>query len=146
MEYYRGILFLTTNRIGHIDDAIMSRVHLVLKYDRLDNNARRTIWTQFMDKLEEDGATFTVDRRAKKYLLEVSESELTSWNGREIRNGNLLYPRIFLSFYFVLYLLTWGSFPNCSCARRIRRQNGKYRPGDPANEAFGRSHQHVHGI
>lgn len=107
MEYYRGILFLTTNRIGHIDDAIMSRVHLVLKYDRLDDAARRTIWTQFMDKLEQDGDTFTVDRRAKKYLLEVSESELTSWNGREIRNGNLLDPeRIFLSRCRSLYVLT----------------------------------------
>jgi SpoVK/Ycf46/Vps4 family AAA+-type ATPase len=71
MEYYRGILFLTTNRIGHIDDAIMSRVHLVLKYEPLNAAARRTIWSQFIEKLEGDREEFTVERRAKTYLLEI---------------------------------------------------------------------------
>jgi AAA+ superfamily predicted ATPase len=33
MEYYNGILFLTSNRPDTIDDAIISRVTLHIKYD-----------------------------------------------------------------------------------------------------------------
>src|SRR4051794_35099600 len=35
LEYYNGILFLTTNRIGKIDPAISSRIHIILHYRRL---------------------------------------------------------------------------------------------------------------
>lgn len=52
MEYYRGILFLTTYRLGLIDDAIMSRVHLVVKYETLEAPAQIRIWKQFATKLE----------------------------------------------------------------------------------------------
>lgn len=31
LEYYQGIMFLTTNRVKQIDDAIASRIHLPLK-------------------------------------------------------------------------------------------------------------------
>ncbi|KAI7332767.1 hypothetical protein KC315_g4505 [Hortaea werneckii] len=34
MEYFRGLLFLTTNRVGQIDDAFMSRVHMAIGYER----------------------------------------------------------------------------------------------------------------
>lgn len=30
LEYYKGILFLTTNRIGTFDEAFKSRIHLSL--------------------------------------------------------------------------------------------------------------------
>lgn len=36
LEYYNGILFLTTNRGGVLDEAIKSRVHLNLKYESLN--------------------------------------------------------------------------------------------------------------
>ena len=87
MEYYRGILFLTTNRIGQIDDAIMSRVHLVVKYDTLNPAARNRIWEQFVDKLMEDQENFSVDSRASDYVKEIFEDDEVEWNGREIRNG-----------------------------------------------------------
>lgn len=87
MEYYRGILFLTTNRVGLIDDAIMSRVHLVVKYETLKAPAQTRIWTQFVQKLQNDRIDFMVDRRATKYVQEFFESTDVSWNGREIRNG-----------------------------------------------------------
>lgn len=33
MEYYRGILFLTTNRVGNFEDAFVSRIHSVIHYE-----------------------------------------------------------------------------------------------------------------
>lgn len=87
MEYYRGILFLTTNRVGLIDDAIMSRVHLVVKYETLKVPAQTRIWKLSVQKLTEDRADFMVDRRAMIYVQKFFESTEVSWNGREIRNG-----------------------------------------------------------
>lgn len=60
MEYYRGILFLTTNRVGKIDDAIMSRIHLVVRYQALNIEAQMKIWKQFIDKLQNDREDFEV--------------------------------------------------------------------------------------
>ena len=36
MVYYMGILFLTTNRVGQIEDTRTSRVHLLVQYQRVD--------------------------------------------------------------------------------------------------------------
>lgn len=50
LEYYQGIMFLTTNRVNQIDDAIASRIHLPLKYKSLGLDARRDIWESFLKK------------------------------------------------------------------------------------------------
>ena len=50
LEYYQGIMFLTTNRVKQIDDAIASRIHLPLKYKPLGLNARKGIWESFLKK------------------------------------------------------------------------------------------------
>lgn len=36
LEYYAGILFLTTNRVALFDDAFKSRIHMSLYYPALD--------------------------------------------------------------------------------------------------------------
>ncbi|KAH6661627.1 hypothetical protein B0J14DRAFT_622151 [Halenospora varia] len=38
LEYYQGMMFLTTNRVEQIDDAIASRIHFKLKYDNLNQD------------------------------------------------------------------------------------------------------------
>ena len=50
LECYQGIMFLTTNRVKEIDDAIASRIHLPLKYKSLGLDARRGIWESFLKK------------------------------------------------------------------------------------------------
>ena len=77
LEYYRGILLLTTNRIDAIDSAFQSRIHLTLEYPDLDGAARKAIWRTFTSSLEEGS--------------EVSEEQLgelagVKTNGREIKN------------------------------------------------------------
>lgn len=88
MEYYRGILFLTTNRVGHFDPAFFSRIHVYVGYRPLDHAGRRRLWLQFFAKLErERGDDVHVRAAAKKYILSDDVLRDTEWNGREIRNA-----------------------------------------------------------
>lgn len=54
IEYFGGLLFLTTNRVGHIDDAFMSRVHAVIGFDPLDGARREKIWDSLLAKLNRE--------------------------------------------------------------------------------------------
>jgi len=94
MEYFQGLLFLTTNRIGQIDDAFLSRVHVVIGYAPLDESKRKRIWNGFFRKLEHDmaapnrdGPKIEVSKYAKEYVLNDPEVKALIWNGREIRNA-----------------------------------------------------------
>ncbi|KAI9742742.1 MAG: hypothetical protein M1818_003471 [Claussenomyces sp. TS43310] len=88
MEYYRGILFLTTNRVGHFDPAFFSRIHVYIGYPPLNADGRRRIWLQFFQKLEaERGDEVTIKSAAKRYILSDDVLKDTEWNGREIRNA-----------------------------------------------------------
>lgn len=88
LEYYRGILFLTTNRVGTFDDAFVSRIHLAIYYEDLGEAERKQIWKQFFEKLEKERKNdIVVESAAKYYVLDDSEMRKIAWNGREIRNG-----------------------------------------------------------
>jgi ATP-dependent Clp protease ATP-binding subunit ClpA len=91
MDYFQGILFLTTNRVGQFDDAFASRIHLSLGYKKLDNKARAQIWVNLFEKLTEDyrkkiGPQVDFSISAKEYVRLKRVMDL-EWNGREIRNG-----------------------------------------------------------
>ncbi|KAF9883009.1 hypothetical protein FE257_004322 [Aspergillus nanangensis] len=91
LEYYEGILFLTTNRADHIDPAFESRIHVSVRYPDLDTAARRQIWTQFLgttpgfssEQLESMAAVPLNGRQIKNVLKTAhllareQESELT---------------------------------------------------------------------
>jgi SpoVK/Ycf46/Vps4 family AAA+-type ATPase len=44
LEYFDGLLFLTTNRIDDIDEAIVSRCIALIRYHAPDQLARERIW------------------------------------------------------------------------------------------------------
>jgi len=44
VEYFKGVLFLTSNRVDSLDPAFKTRITLALKYDALDLEARRQVW------------------------------------------------------------------------------------------------------
>ena len=48
LEYYEGILFLTTNRMGTFDAAFKSRIHLAIRYYPLSFETRRDLWRSFI--------------------------------------------------------------------------------------------------
>ncbi|KAI9172657.1 ATPase family AAA domain-containing protein [Paramyrothecium foliicola] len=78
LEYYQGILFLTTNRISSIDHAFQSRVDLFLPYHDLTSEARRQVWENFINRAGRDKFELT-----DSSLDELSQLKL---NGREIKN------------------------------------------------------------
>lgn len=84
LEYYSGILFMTTNRVRTFDDAFKSRIHCPLKYDSLPKASRVKIWKNFLDKLRknesEGGVIVDVDEAGYDIL---ADSPL---NGRQIKN------------------------------------------------------------
>jgi SpoVK/Ycf46/Vps4 family AAA+-type ATPase len=83
LEYYSGILILTSNRVGHCDEAFKSRIQLALHYKNLDQGQRRQIWWNFFQRLEhlkEEGVNFM---DLDKHIDDLAKNEL---NGRQIRN------------------------------------------------------------
>ena len=39
--------------IDNFDSTVLNRIHLVLKYDNLDHDARRKIFTHFLEKIDD---------------------------------------------------------------------------------------------
>lgn len=88
LEYYRGLLFLTTNRVEAFDSAFTSRIHVALHYRNLTDDDRQRIWINNFDRLERDSAgKCTVLPAARKFALASAEVRALRWNGREIRNA-----------------------------------------------------------
>ncbi|KAF5500539.1 Lon protease [Colletotrichum siamense] len=87
LEFYDGILFLTTNRVGSFDDAFISRIHIQLYYPDFSDDERQRVWRTFIDKLgRERGETIRLTMDAKEYI-ESTRMQALKWNGREIRNA-----------------------------------------------------------
>ena len=87
LEYYQGILFLTTNRVGTFDDGFVSRIHVVIHYPDFDSNQRGQIWDIFFNRLEKEKDTITFSDRTVEYAKTSKDMQDLGWNGREIRNG-----------------------------------------------------------
>ncbi|KAK4129775.1 P-loop containing nucleoside triphosphate hydrolase protein [Parathielavia appendiculata] len=78
LEYYAGILFLTTNRVATFDDAFKSRIHIPIRYTDLTVDSRRQIWRNFCAKVP---GGVDIDDRGFEALAE------TDLNGRQIKNA-----------------------------------------------------------
>jgi len=50
LEYFNGLLFLTTNRVDDIDEAIVSRCIAMIRYYPPDSEARRRIWQVMLEQ------------------------------------------------------------------------------------------------
>jgi hypothetical protein len=85
LEYYKGLLFLTTNRIKTFDEAFKSRIHVSLHYGPLKHSDRRVIWENHFEGLK--GKKIGVEDEVRDYLFKDKEVKSLKWNGREIRNG-----------------------------------------------------------
>jgi len=61
LEYFQGIMFLTTNRVETFDEAFQSRIHIALKYNDLDRKAKRIIWGTFLEMVAREEITLAAD-------------------------------------------------------------------------------------
>ncbi|KAJ5161042.1 hypothetical protein N7492_006434 [Penicillium capsulatum] len=80
LEYYEGILFLTTNRMIQFDEAIINRTHLTIKYQGLTRDFRREVWKNLLSKAQ------TIQGPAIVGDDELQLLENFPLNGREIKN------------------------------------------------------------
>ena len=74
LEYFNGVLFLTSNRVSVFDEAVHSRVTIALKYKALSRKSRFDVWRVL---LEAAG------------VPEIDPSSLSEFrlNGRQIKNA-----------------------------------------------------------
>lgn len=86
LEYFRGILFLTTNRVGSFDDAFISRIHVALHYKRLNDDYRAKIWEKNFNRLSKEDS-ISIAPGAIIYVTTDTDVRAVEWNGREIRNA-----------------------------------------------------------
>ncbi|KAM0418409.1 hypothetical protein ACHAPD_004768 [Fusarium lateritium] len=92
LEYYTGILFLTTNRIGDFDEAFASRVHVSLYYPELDEQKTIRVFELnldlIQDRFKQQGREIRYDSSsiqdfARQHFL---KHRFSRWNGRQSRN------------------------------------------------------------
>ncbi|KAE8447777.1 hypothetical protein EG329_010171 [Mollisiaceae sp. DMI_Dod_QoI] len=80
LEYFQGIIFLTSNRVSVFDQAIKSRIHLALQYASPGKAVRRTLWKKNLENIPVE----ELDLDFEKALNAVEETDM---NGREISNS-----------------------------------------------------------
>lgn len=89
LEYYEGILFMTTNRVDNIDPAFQSRIHVSLEYPDLTPASRRQVWQNFLAAAAAaaTGGT-TQGGSATTELTDADLDDLSTLdlNGRQIKN------------------------------------------------------------
>ncbi|KAF4477421.1 hypothetical protein CGGC5_v014216 [Colletotrichum fructicola Nara gc5] len=93
LEYYTGILFLTTNRIGDLDEAFASRIQMSLHYPELDELKTLKVFRLHIDLIEQrfkkQGRTITFDISSIEDFASqhYADQPYNRWNGRQIRNA-----------------------------------------------------------
>jgi hypothetical protein len=95
LEYYSGILFLTTNIVGVIDEAFKSRIHVALRYPSIDLDSTKKIWNNVLDRIERDNEVADVRIEFNRTtLLDFASAHYrrheptdSTWNGRQVRNA-----------------------------------------------------------
>ena len=81
LEYYKGVMFLTTNRVSTFDAAFQSRIHLTIDYPKLDYQSKMLIWQTFVRP--QSDASQHESNIEDKDLKALAKMDM---NGREIKN------------------------------------------------------------
>ncbi|KAK5652956.1 hypothetical protein OQA88_9435 [Cercophora sp. LCS_1] len=102
LENFNGIIFLTTNRPGVLDEAVKSRAHVIICYQPLNLERTIRVFQLNMEKLIRDeevrhattgeNELVVVEDQVFEfardhYLSHCKEKELAPWNGRQIANA-----------------------------------------------------------
>jgi SpoVK/Ycf46/Vps4 family AAA+-type ATPase len=75
LEYFQGIMFLTTNRVTTIDAAFQSRITFAMKFPDLSIKAKKKIWKTFLQEVPTKKISeIEIDGLSRKYI-----------NGRQVR-------------------------------------------------------------
>ncbi|KAJ5214938.1 hypothetical protein N7468_010617 [Penicillium chermesinum] len=91
LEYYSGVLILTTNRVGQFDEAATSRIHCALYYPPFSKKRALEVWQKNVDRLKRTNEASNVPLRFnEKKIMKFAEKQWDAgsrWNGRQIKNA-----------------------------------------------------------
>jgi hypothetical protein len=77
LEYYKGVLFMTTNRGTLVDDAIISRILATITYENPDEEQQTRLWRVLADQNNIELTNSTIPKLV---------SAFTNLSGRDIKN------------------------------------------------------------
>ncbi|KAL4917348.1 hypothetical protein BDW62DRAFT_218165 [Aspergillus aurantiobrunneus] len=91
LEYYSGVLILTTNRVGQFDEAATSRIHCALYYPPFSKRRALEVWQKNVDRIKRDNETSKVPVELnEKRIMKFADAQWEAgsrWNGRQIKNA-----------------------------------------------------------
>ena len=92
LEYYPGVLILTSNRVGEIDEAFRSRIHICLFYPKLDELSVTKVWEKNINRVKASDINIDVDEDEIRHFyerlwLKNEKNPSRHWNGRQIKNA-----------------------------------------------------------
>ncbi|KAH6664637.1 hypothetical protein B0J14DRAFT_493413 [Halenospora varia] len=92
LEYYSGIMLLTTNRVTEFDDAVQSRIHIGIAYSPLGFDTRLSIWKSFLKKPNAEGRVVSFSDTVLQDL--APRIGLYQWNKLRQRCGSGLFSQL----------------------------------------------------
>ena len=92
LEYYSGVIILTTNRVGEFDEAFRSRIHVSLYYPKLDKESTSKIWEKNILRIKTGDLGIDLEEEAirrfsERHWIENTDKPSRRWNGRQIKNA-----------------------------------------------------------
>ncbi|KAI9692346.1 MAG: hypothetical protein M1822_006577 [Bathelium mastoideum] len=85
LEYYDGILILTTNRIKSFDVAVQSRVHLAIRYEELRKDNLQKLFLRFLEEIKEEVHGY---KAIERWIKDDFEGDM---DGRQISKEKYLW-------------------------------------------------------
>ncbi|KAF4631372.1 hypothetical protein G7Y89_g6766 [Cudoniella acicularis] len=92
LEYYSGVIILTTNRVGEFDEAFRSRIHISLYYPKLSQSSTQKIWERNISRIKNSTLNIDIEEDKirkfyEKHWHENMDFPSRRWNGRQIKNA-----------------------------------------------------------
>jgi len=92
LEYYSGVLSLTTNKVGKFNDTFVSRIYMSIHFPVLDVDTTKPIWKVNLRKTRESKPYIEINggkllRHAASIWSDQMNTSNILWNCRQIRNA-----------------------------------------------------------
>jgi AAA+ superfamily predicted ATPase len=86
VEYFKGILIMTTNRVRAFDPAILSRIHHAVDFEGPTQKQEMALWDLWYERVERERA-WVDGEKIKKWMKDTNRKKKRNFlSGREIRN------------------------------------------------------------
>ena len=92
-EYFPGVLILTSNRVGELDEAFRSRIHICLFYPKLSKPSSDHIWENNIARIKHAGSSTYSTTGGDAVDMDIDEDGVRNfatklWKRDESRGGS----------------------------------------------------------